>query len=182
MSQSKSLVTVVPEETLSSKIYFVRGKRVMLDRNLAELYEVPTKVLNQAVKRNLKRFPDYFMFQLSKEELDSLRSQFVTLKGRGRHPKYLPYAFTEHGVSMLASVLNSERAIYMSIQIINTFVKIREMLITHDSLRRRIERMEKKMGEHSEEISAIFQVLKKLLSQPKKSRKEIGFHTGIKKK
>lgn len=144
----------------------------MLDKDLAELYEVETKVLNQAVKRNISRFPDDFMFQLNKEEADILlRSQFVTLK-RGQHYKYLPYAFTEQGVAMLSSVLNSERAIQVNIQIIRTFAKLREMLLTHKDLKQKIEAMEKK---YDHQFKIVFDTIKQLLEPPAKSKKRIGF-------
>ena len=119
--------TTVPVERITSKIYLIRGMKVMLDRDLAELYGVETKVLKQAVRRNIKRFPEDFMFELTKSEEKSLRSQIVTLK-RGQHAKYLPFAFTEQGVAMLSSVLNSERAIEVNIQIMRAFTQLRQML------------------------------------------------------
>lgn len=135
---------IVPQEIIESKILFIRGKKVMLDRDLAVLYGVETRALNQAVRRNIKRFPSDFMFQLSQEEASELsRSQFVTLK-RGQNIKYLPFAFTENGVAMLSSVLNSERAITVNIQIMRTFTRIREMIATHKDLQKKIEEMEKK--------------------------------------
>ncbi len=161
---------LVPQEVIAKKILLIRGKKVMLDRYLAELYGVETRVLTQAVRRNIKRFPDDFMFQLDKEEFNSLRSQIVTLKGRGKHPKYLPYAFTEQGVAMLSSVLNSERAIEVNIQIIRVFTKLREILATHSGLRKKVE-------QHDKQIKTIFEVINRLLELPKKSDKEIGFRT-----
>ena len=135
---------IVPQEIIETKIVFIRGKKVMLDKNLAQLYGVETRALNQAVRRNIARFPEDFMFQLTKEEAEELlRSQFVTLK-RGQHYKYLPFAFTENGVAMLSSVLNSERAIKVNIQIMRTFTRLREMLMTHKDLKEKIEAMEKK--------------------------------------
>lgn len=137
-------VEAIPQQVIESNIFIIQGKKVMLDRDLAMLYGVETKALNQAVRRNIVRFPDDFMFQLTKEEAkDPLRSQIVTLK-RGQHFKYLPYAFTENGVAMLSSVLNSERAIAVNIQIMRTFTKIREMLATHKELKQKVEEMEKK--------------------------------------
>jgi phage regulator Rha-like protein len=135
---------IIPQQLIESKILFIRGKKVMLDRDLAALYGVETKMLNRAVKRNTERFPEDFMFQLSKEEYtELLRCQFGTLK-RGQHSKYSPYAFTENGVAMLSSVLNSRRAIQVNIQIMRTFTKIREMIATHKELKQKIEEMEKK--------------------------------------
>ena len=122
-------LAVINEETLKDKIYSLRGLQVMLDRDLAELYGVETKVFNQAVKRNIERFPNPFMFQLTEDEHSSLRSQIVTLKNqRGQHRKYLPYVFTEQGVAMLSAVLKSQRAIQTSIYIINTFVQMRKVV------------------------------------------------------
>lgn len=145
-SPSKKQQLPVTVEVIERRIYSVRGRKVMLDSELAELSEVQTKVFNQAVKRNLMRFPDDFMFRLNKEETDALRSQFVTLKpsGRGQHRKYLPYVFTEQGVAMLSSILNSERAIEVNIAIMRAFVKLREMLATHKELARKLEEMERK--------------------------------------
>jgi len=145
----------------------------MLDRDLAELYGVETRTLNQAVKRNLNRFPDDFMFSLTSEEAVELsRSQFVTLK-RGQNIKYLPYAFTENGVAMLSSVLNSERAVEVNIQIMRTFTRLREMLLTHKDLQRKIEDMEKK---YDHQFKIVFDAIKQLIihEEPKK-KKPIGF-------
>jgi phage regulator Rha-like protein len=169
----------VPDVYIVNKILLLRGQRVMLDGDLAELYDVPTKVLNQAVKRNLERFPEDFMFQLTKEENDSLRSQFVTLK-RGQHTKYLPYVFTEHGVLMLANVLKSERAIHMSVQIIRVFVQMREMALTHKDILVKLLKIEKKVTEHDEELKMLFDAVKGLLSEPKKERVKIGYKVGKK--
>jgi len=138
-------VLAVPQEVIEGKILLIRGKKVMLDRDLAKLYKVPTKRLNEQVKRNIERFPEDFMFQLSEDEAECLRSHFATLegqrlrsqmvtldKGRGRHSKYRPYVFTEPGVAMLSSVLNSSRAIQVNIQIMRTFIKLRELLLSND--------------------------------------------------
>jgi len=145
----------------------------MLDKNLSVLYGVETKMLNRAVKRNIERFPDDFMFQLTKKEYtELLRCQFGTLK-RGQHSKYLPYAFTENGVAMLSSVLNSKRAIQVNIQIMRTFTKIREMLATHKELRRKIEEMEKK---YDHQFKVVFDVIKQLMTPLEKSKKRIGFY------
>ena len=123
---------VIPSERIEKLIFLIRGQKVMLDSNLAELYDVPTKVFNQAVKRNQSRFASDFMFQLTSEEFDILRSQIATLEtGRGRHRKYLPYAFTEQGVAMLSSILRSKRAVNVNIEIMRAFVRLREILATH---------------------------------------------------
>ena len=133
----------VPLELIQRRIYVIRGHKVMLDADLAELYEVPTKRLNEAVRRNIKRFPADFMFQLSDEEATALRSQIATLEtGRGRHSKYAPLAFTEHGATMLSSVLNSDRAIEMGILVVRAFIELRALLATHKDLARKIEQME----------------------------------------
>ena len=137
--QSTTPRELIPVETIADKIFLIRGQKIMLDRDLAYLYNVPSRALNQAVKRNLKRFPEDFMFQLNWVKARELsRSQFVTLK-RGQNPKYRPYAFTEQGVAMLSSVLQSERAVQVNIAIMRTFVRIRELLATHKDLTRKIE-------------------------------------------
>lgn len=174
-------------EVIATRIMELRGKKIMLDRDLAKLYGVAAKVLNQAVKRNIKRFPADFMFQLSWEEVESLRSQIVTLNNtknetsrRGKHIKYLPHAFTEHGVSMLSSVLNSERAIQVNILIMRAFTKLREILLTHKELAAKIEAIEKRYSEHDKTIKDIFDAIKKLLEappEPIKEKKIIGFRT-----
>jgi len=171
-------------EVIATRILELRGKKVMLDRDLAKLYGVAAKVLNQAVKRNIKRFPDDFMFRLSWEELESLRSQSVTIDSRsqnvtlkqGKNIKYLPYAFTEHGIAMLSSVLNSERAIQVNILIMRAFTKLKEILLTHKDLATKIEVLEKKYAEHDQTIKEIFQAIKQLLEPPPvKEKKIIGF-------
>src|SRR5512136_2664272 len=130
---------------IESKMFMIRGQKVMLSHHLAELYEVEPRALNQAVKRNIERFPEDFMFQLTEEEEALLRSQIVTLKtGRGQHSKYLPYAFTEQGVAMLSSVLNSERAIQVNIEIMRAFVRLRQMLASHADLARKLQALESK--------------------------------------
>ena len=164
--------SIVPAELIERKIYLIRNKKVMLDRDLAELYDVETKVLNQAVKRNIARFPEDFMFQLNKEEaLELSRSQIVTLK-RGQNIKYLPHVFTENGVAMLSSVLNSEMAIQVNIQIMRTFTKIREMLSSHKDLKRKIEEMEKK---YDSQFKIVFNAIKELMTLPEKQVRKIGF-------
>lgn len=173
----------IADENIVNRIYHIRSKKVMLDRDLSELYGVGTKVFNQAVKRNMKRFPSDFMFQLSREEYSSLRSQFVTLeKGRGKYSKYNPYAFTEQGVSMLSSILNSEQAILVSIQIMRIFTRMRELLVTHKDILLKLEHLEKKIlahdkhyKKHEDEIQLIFDALKQLLDTPQQPRKRVGY-------
>ncbi len=163
---------VIPQELIENKILFIRGRKVMIDRDLAMLYGVETKSLNRAVKRNRNRFPEDFMFQLSREEYNELlRRQFGTLK-RGQHSKYLPFVFTENGVAMLSSVLNSERAVEVNIQIMRTFTKLREMLLTHRDLRQKIEEMEKK---YDYQFKVVFDTIKQLLEPVKKPKRQIGF-------
>ncbi|MBU4332023.1 ORF6N domain-containing protein [Patescibacteria group bacterium] len=162
---------IIPSERVTNKIIFIRGRKVMLDQDLAELYGVETKELKRAARRNTSRFPVDFMFELTLEEYQFLRSQFGTLK-RGEHAKYLPYAFTEQGVAMLSSVLNSERAIQVNIQIIRIFIKLREMLSTHKELREKIEKMEKK---YDKQFRVVFEAIKRLLDKKSEPTKEIGF-------
>jgi hypothetical protein len=163
-------------EVVAAKILLVRGKRVMLDRDLADLYGVPTGVLNQAVKRNKDRFPEDFMFLLTKEEFSSLISQFVISKRGGT--RKLPHVFTEQGVAMLSSVLNSERAVQVNIAIMRAFVKLREILLTHKDLADKIEKLEQKYSEHSQQIREIFEIIKQMLNPPPEPPKpKIGFHT-----
>jgi len=172
---------VIAEEVIISKIYSIRGKQVMLAQDLADLYEVETKVLNQQVKRNISKFPERYMFQLTKDEYDRLRSQNVTLK-RGQHVKYLPYAFTEHGILMLSSVLNSERADKVNMLIIDTFVKLRELMFMHKDVIHQLEQVQNKLTEHDNQIMVIFEYLKqfeavKQQELEQKNRKTIGFKT-----
>lgn len=175
MSNS-TLAALIPDEVVMNKIYLIRGQKVMLDRDLARLYGVETKRLKEAVRRNIARFPQDFMFELSGEEWSSLRTQIATLEnGRGRHPKYTPFAFTEQGVAMLSSVLNSETAINVNIQIIRVFTKMREMILTHKDILLQLEKIEKKLTRHDEDIALIFGYLKQLLSPPQPPRRKIGF-------
>jgi hypothetical protein len=168
--------TAVPDEFVMSKIHMVRNQKVMLDYDLADLYNVETKVLNQSVKRNRDRFPDDFMFQLTREEWEFLRSQFVTLEtGKGKHSKYLPFAFTEQGVAMLSGVLNSPTAILVHIQIIRVFAKMHQLLLTHKDILLQLEKIEKKMIGYDQDIALIFNYLKQLLHPPNPPRARIGF-------
>ena len=150
----------------------------MLDRDLAELYGVPTKVLNQAVKRNLDRFPGDFMFILTKEEAENWKSQFVTSNSKIKMGlRKRPSAFTEQGIAMLSSVLNSQRAIHVNIQIIRTFTKIKEMLASNEMLRQRMEDLERKFEKHDKQFKAVFEAIKEILEIPKPTpKKAIGFH------
>jgi len=142
------------------KIYTLRGKQIMLDSDLAALYEVETKVFNQAVKRNSERFPEDFMFQLTEKEYESLRSQFVTLEtGRGKHRKYMPYAFTENGVYMLSAVLKSKVAIQVSIEIMRTFTKLREFTLHYNALGKKLIELERKNDKQFKEVFAILDTL-----------------------
>ena len=171
--------TLVPLDNIEAKIYFIRGKKVMLDSDLASLYQVATMVLNQAVKRNSKRFPADFRFQLNDLETRNLRSQIVTLslisqsvisKRGGR--RINPYVFTEQGVAMLSSVLKSERAIQVNIQIMRTFTKIREMIATNKELREKIEKLEKK---YDKNLAIVFDAINNLITEKEKPKTEMGF-------
>lgn len=175
---SKNLPIHLPHEAIVRKIYFIRGKKVMLDRDLAELYGVPTKALNQAIKRNLERFPEDFMLQLTKEETQNWRSQFVTSNFKLKMGlRRNSYAFTEQGVSMLSSVLKSKIAIRVNIQIIRTFTRLRELLATNELIRQKIEELEKKYEKHDKQFKIVFDTIKELLETPKpKSKRPIGFH------
>jgi hypothetical protein len=172
--------TILPDESIISKIYVIRGKKVMLDRDLAELYDVETRVLNQAVRRNEKRFPDDFMFQLTPEEMENWKSQIVTSNREKMGLRKPPLAFTEQGVAMLSSVLNSDRAITVNIQIIRVFTKMRELLITHKEILQKLEQIEKKDIEQDEKIMLIFEYLKQLEKSKQeeleqRNRPKIGF-------
>jgi ORF6N domain len=167
---------MIPDELVINKIYIIREQKVMVDRDLAELYAVTTSNLNLAVKRNKDRFPDDFMFQLTKEEFQGLILQFAISKKAGRGGiRKLPYAFTEQGVSMLSGVLNSETAIRVHIQIIRVFAKMRELLLTHKDILLQLEKIEKKLTGHDEDIQLIFKCLKQLLTPPQSPRQKIGF-------
>jgi hypothetical protein len=165
---------IIPGTTLQS-IYLLRGEKVMLDSDLAALYGVATKVLNQAIKRNATRFPGDFMFRLSAEEAAHW-SQIVTSSRKHRGKIYRPYAFTEQGVAMLSSVLKSERAVKVNIAIMRAFVKLRETLETNRELARKFSELEKHVGKHDDEIAAIIDAIRQLMAPPPKPRREIGFH------
>src|SRR6266404_5802019 len=160
--------SVVPIERIERSILLIRGEKVMLDRDLAELYGVETKRLNEQLRRNRDRFPPDFMFQLTPQEWKSLRSQFATLK-RGEHRKYLPYAFTEHGALMLANVLKSERASRTSVQVVRAFVRLRQLLASNAGLARKLDSLEKK---YDAQFKMVFDAIRKLMSPPKTKRRE----------
>ena len=167
-------LSVIPAERIEKAILLIRGHKVMLDSDLASLYGVQVKVLNQAVKRNRARFPNDFMIQLTLEEAEASRSQIVTLK-RGHNIKYLPYAFTEQGVAMLSTVLNSERAIEVNIAIMRAFVRLREIISTHKDLARKLNDLERKLGEHDEKF-AIVEAIRQLMAPPATPpKRRIGF-------
>jgi len=173
---------LIPQETIEKKIYLIRGHKVMLGKELASLYGVSSKRLNEQVKRNIRRFPDDFMFQLTKEEVlmfqtgtSNSRSQFATLK-QGQNIKYLPYAFTEQGVAMLSSVLNSERAIQVNIAIMRAFVKLKQILYAHKELVHKLDELERKIEKHDVDIQSIFRAIRQLMAPPpEKPRRMIGF-------
>lgn len=173
-------------QAIQNRIYEIRGERVMLDRDLAALYEVETKVFNQAVKRNIKRFPADFMFSLTKEEWENLRfhiealenqsnplrSQIVTLKsGRGQHSKYLPYAFTEQGVAMLSGILNSNQAINMNIAIMRAFVEVRRVLMQQTDIKEQLRLIQERITEHDVQLSQIYDSIENLLDENAAQRK-----------
>lgn len=165
----------VSVQFIERRIYLIRGHKVMIDVDLAELYGVPTKGLNQRVQRNRKRFPEDFMFQLTKEEAEALRSQFVISKERHGGRRYLPYAFTEPGVAMLSSVLNSENAIEVNIMIMRAFIKLRQMLESNEELNRKFKDVIRKLSTHDKYFKVVFDELRKLTEQPASPRKTIGF-------
>ncbi len=172
---------VSTEDKIVNKIYWVRGFKVMLDFDLAKMYLVETKQLKRQVRRNIERFPHDFMFELTKEEYDALRSQFGTLK-RGEHSKYLPMAFTEQGVAMLSSVLSSRMAIEVNIQIIRVFTKMRELLSSNKDILLKMEQLEKnmmrqdgKLKKNEEDVQIIFKALKQLIHPPQPPKERIGF-------
>jgi len=172
-------------QSIQNRIYEIRGERVMLDFDLAALYEVETRVLNQAVKRNIKRFPQDFMFQLTKAEFESLRfkiealessnsltSQIVTLKaGRGQHRKFMPYAFTEQGVAMLSGVLNSDKAINMNIAIMRAFVEVRKVLLKQSDLKEQLKEIKERLGDHDVQLNQIYDAMENLLDEKAAQRK-----------
>ncbi len=175
MTKENPAVTL-PDEAIISKIYVIRGKKVMIDRDLAELYDVETRVLNQAVKRNEKRFPEDFMFQMTKEEMQEWKSQIVISNSEKMGLRKPPLVFTEQGVAMLSSVLNSKQAILVNIQIIRVFTKMRELILTHKDLLLKMEQLEKRVGKQDQKIALVFKYLKKFIDVQDKPRKPIGFN------
>ena len=171
---SESDNKIVPVESIARLIFLIRGQKVMLDSDLAALYQVPTKRLNEAVKRNLSRFPEDFMMQLSLEEAISSRSQFATMK-RGQNIKYLPYVFTEHGVVMLSAVLSSEVAVNMSIDIVRAFVRLRELLATDQEFAFRLEQLEASVDRHTSVINILAEDISHLQTLPEPRKLHIGF-------
>jgi len=175
--QHKTAGDLVPVEVIERRIYLIRSQKVMIDSDLAELYQVPTKSLNLAVRRNSMRFPEDFMFQLSQEEADSLRFQTETSKtGRGGR-RYLPYVFTEQGIAMLSSVLNSDRAVLVNIAIMRAFVKLREIMSTHKDLAHKIVALEGKYAQHDQQIQIVFDAIRKLLQPAVSPKRRMGFRS-----
>jgi len=176
MAKNKSEL-IIPDEIVMSKILLIRGKKVMIDRDLAELYGVTTKQMNQQVKRNLKRFPEDFMFQLTAKEKDEVVTKCDHLQTL-KYSSVLPYVFTEYGAVMLASVLNSDRAIEVNIQVVRIFTRMREMLMTNQDILLKLEQLERQTIQNSDDIQLIFTALKKLLMRPEQAnRQRIGFRT-----
>jgi hypothetical protein len=170
--------TILSEETISNNIYYIRSQKVMLDRDLAVLYGIETKRLKEQVKRNITRFPEDFMFELTELEYDSLRSQIATLKkGRGQHQKYLPMVFTEHGILMLSSVLNSDKAIQTNIQIMRIFAKVRQMLLDTTEMKLDIVQIQKKLENQGKNIELVFFYLDELTdkNESENERVKIGY-------
>lgn len=176
----KNLVAV---ESVTQRILLIRGQKVMLDADLAGLFGVPTKVFNQAITRNLARFPADFMFRLTSEEYEALRSQFVTLKtGRGQHRKYLPYVFTEHGAIMTATILNSPKAQEMSVFIVRAFVQLREMLSNNKEVAAKLLELERKVSSHDQAIVGLMDAIRQLMMPPPGKSRPIGFTADIEEK
>jgi len=166
---------ILPADRIESRILLVRGEKVILDSDLAELYGVTTKRLNEQVKRNKDRFPADFMFQMSSAETEYLRSQTATSKNARGGRRYRPYAFTEHGAIMAASVLNTPRAVEVSVYVVRAFVKLRETISTHKELARKFGELEKRMETQDEDIAALFEAIRQLMEPPDKPAKRIGF-------
>ena len=179
MSPAKMMPSqIIPQEVIASKILLFRGEPVILDSDLAKLYGVQTKVINQAVKRNIQRFPKDFMFQLTRDEVDVLKSQNVISKtlGRGGAHRSLPYAFTEQGVAMLSSVLKSERAVAINIEIMRTFVRMRELAFSNEELARKIDELDQRVSKHDKAIAEIIEAIRQLMAPPSpKEARPIGF-------
>lgn len=174
-------MSLIVPELIARHILLVRGRKVMLDADLAGLYGVSTKALNQAVKRNIQRFPEDFMFRLDAAEVADLdRSQFVTGSQKHRDPRYPPYAFTEHGALMLGNVLRSERAVEVSLMVVRTFVQLREMLASHKDLAAKLDQIERKISTHDHAIAGLIDAIRQLTSVPAKTSRPIGFTADLK--
>jgi hypothetical protein len=167
---------IIPLERIQSFIFLIRGEKVLTDQQLAELYQVPTKVLLQAVKRNQERFPDDFAFQLTRQEVTILRSQIVTSSFAHGGRRYLPYVFTEQGVAMLSSVLRSGRAVQVNVAIMRAFVSLRRLLATSETLARKFAELERRLEGHDQAIKSLFDAIRELMQPPVKPKREIGFH------
>jgi ORF6N domain len=168
----------LPAERIAQSILLIRGQKVMLDSDLAQLYAVPTKRLNEQVKRNAARFPEDFMFRLTAEEVQALnRSQFAAGSQKHRDARFAPYAFTEHGAIQAANVLNSDQAAEMSVHVVRAFVKLREMLLTHKELAAKLAQLERKLGSHDQAIAGILDAIRNLMAAPQKKKRPIGFIT-----
>ena len=175
---AKKTSSLIPVERIQRAILLIRGQKVLLDADLAELYGVETKALVRAVKRNSERFPADFMFQLSAEEFEDLRCQFGTSSSWGGR-RYAPYVFTEQGVAMLSSVLRSPRAAAVNIEIMRAFVRLREILGSHADLARRLDELERQFHEHDEQFAVVFDALRQLMEPPQTEPPEVGYHTLI---
>ena len=175
MPEIPSVALALPDHDIINRIFMIRGQKVMLDRDLAEMYGVDTKVLKQAVRRNISRFPEDFMFEMTSDELSHWRSHFVTSNADKMGLRYPPFCFTEQGVAMLSSVLGSEIAIQVNIQIIRVFSRMKQLLLDYKDLMLKMEHLEQKVSKHDKDILAIFNALKKLIEQPGKPKEPIGF-------
>ena len=178
---AKKTSSLIPVERIQRAILLIRGQKVLLDADLAELYGVETKALVRAVKRNSERFPADFMFQLSPKEFEDLRCQFGTSSSWGGR-RYAPYAFTEQGVAMLSSVLRSPQAAIVNIEIMRAFVRLQEMIGTHADLARRLDELERRFREHDEQFVVVFDAIRQLMAPPQTPPPELGYHTLIEKK
>ena len=171
------MAEIIPQEIIEKKIYVIRGQKVMMDKDLAVLYHVKPIRLREQVKRNIKRFPSDFMLQLQEKEIDFMVSQNA-IPSRKHLGGHRPYVFTEQGVAMLATVLNSERAIQVNVAIMRAFVKLREILSTHKELENKLKQLENKLEKHDEEIYTIFEAIRQLMALPEKKKRKIGFRRG----
>ena len=172
---AKNKLSVIPDEAIISKIYLIRGQKVMLDRDLAELYGVETKRLKEAVRRNIGRFQKDFMFEMDEKEFRNWRSQFASSNSDTMGLRHAPFCFTEQGVTMLSCILNSKKAIEVNIRIIRVFTRMKEMLLTHKDILFKLEKLEKQVNQNNKDVQMIFEVLKQLLDPPQVPRKQIGY-------